>query len=166
MKIKTTLSLLALFATSAFSQVAAAATSTPVAINLAVKGTADELTALERAKVDYIFGTPEQKLAALTMYGTDFHGIGYGPEGPARGDYAGVVEKLQAAYFPAFPPGTFRMTDVKVLSLQPGCTIVSYFLNGPGPDGKPWNAFLSSTWVQRGAEWKTVYYQATVVPQP
>ena len=163
MKIKSTVTLLALLATSAFAQAPAA--TAPLAINLTVKGTAEELTALERTKVDYIFGTPEQKRVALTMFGTDFHGIGYGPSGPSRSDYKGTVEKLTGAFFPAMPPGTFKMSEVQVLSLQPGCTVVSYVISGPGPDGKPWTAFLSSTWVRHGKEWQTSYYQATVAPQ-
>ncbi len=151
--------LLTLLATSVLAQA-------PAKINLAVTGTADELTALERIKVDYFFGTPEQKLAIVSMFDTDFHGIGEGPTGPSRSDYAQSASTLKGSVLPVFPTGTFTMSDVHVVSLQPGCSVITYIASGPGPDGKPWSAFLSSIWVKRGKEWKTVYYQATPIPAP
>jgi len=156
MKLKIAL-LLAALAARAFA-------GAPAPINLAITGTAEELTALERIKVDYVFGTPEQKLAVLAMYADDFQGIGYGPTGPARSDHVAVVQKLTNSTFPAFPAGTFKMSDVHVVPVLPGCIVISYTASGPGPDGKPWSAFLSSTWARRGAEWKTIYYQATTLP--
>jgi hypothetical protein len=157
MKLK--LLLLALLSTSAFAQA-------PAQINLAINGTAEELTALERIKVDYFFGTPEQKLAILPMFDPGFHGIGEGPTGPSRSDYAQSASALKGSILPVFPAGTFTMSDVHVVSLQRGCTVITYIATGPGPDGKPWSAFLSSTWVKRGKEWKTVYYQETPIPAP
>ncbi|HET7537492.1 MAG TPA: hypothetical protein VFJ90_13615 [Candidatus Didemnitutus sp.] len=157
MKLK--LAVLALLVTSAFA-------AEPAKINLAIAGTAEELTALERIKVDYFFGTPEQKLAIVPMFDTDFHGIGEGPTGPSRSDYAQSTSNLKGPIFPVFPAGTFKMSDVHIVTLQPGCVVITYIASGPGPDGKPWSAFLSSTWVKRGKEWKTVYYQETAIPAP
>ncbi|MGC4072469.1 MAG: hypothetical protein QM760_08130 [Nibricoccus sp.] len=136
----------------------------PAPINLAITGTAEELIALERTKVDYIFGTPEQKQAAIVMFGTDFHGIEFNAAGASRGDYARAVKKLSNSFFPPMPPGALKMSDVQVFELQPECSIVSYAMNGPGPDGTPWTGYLSSIWVRRGNEWKTSFYQVTVVP--
>lgn len=151
--------LLVLLTASAFA-------ATPVPINLAIAGSTEELTALERIKVDYVFGTPEQKLAVLALYADDFHGVSYGPTGPSRSDHAAAVEKLTNSTFPALPAGTFKISDVQVFAVVPGCKVISYVVSGPGPDGKPWSAFLSATWARRGAEWKTVYYQATTLPEP
>lgn len=131
--------------------------------DLAVAGTPAELLALERAKVDGIFGTLAQKEAMPRLFAADFAGISYSPFAPARGG-APTLEKLKQ--FPALPAGTFQMTDTHVFPLADGVSVVTYVCSGPGPDGQPWSAFLSSTWARRHGEWKTVYYQATVIPRP
>jgi hypothetical protein len=130
--------------------------------NLAVAGTPAELISLERAKVDSLFGTPEQKQQVLRLFAADFAGISIGPVAPTR-DAGPTPQKLRQ--FPSRPAGTFQMTDVHVIPLAEGVSVVTYICSGPGPDGRPWSAFNSSTWARRGAEWKTVYYQATVIPQ-
>jgi hypothetical protein len=65
--------------------------------------------------------------------------------------------------FPTLPAGSFALTDFHVTPLDRDCVIVSYKIMGPGPDGKPWTALNSSTWVKRDHEWKTVFYQASLI---
>ena len=142
----------------------ARAATTPAAaasgINLSISGTSDELIALEKQKVDYIFGTPEEKHAALRLFAKDFVNIAASPGGPQW-----EVPDMEAhmKMFPALPAGSFVMTEFHVTTLARGCAVVSYKIMGPGPDGKPWKALNSSTWVKQGREWKTAFYQASLI---
>lgn len=150
----------ALMGSGSFANAATPVATTAPSVNLSIAGTPDELIALERQKVDYIFGTPEEKHAALRLFAKDFVNIATGPGGPQW-----EIPDLEAhmKLFPTLPAGTFTMTEIHVTPLARGCCVVSYKIAGPGPDGKPWTALNSSTWVKRGREWKTVFYQASLI---
>lgn len=156
MKLIRTLFLFALVGCTSFANAAATA---PV-VNLSIEGTPDELIALEKQKVDYLFGTPEQKHEALRLFAKDFVNIAAGPGGPQW-----EVPDLEThmKMFPNLPAGSFALTEFHVTHLAEGCSVVSYKIAGPGPDGKLWTALNSSTWVKRGREWKTVFYQASLI---
>jgi hypothetical protein len=153
--------LLALLGSTSVGRAATSSTSPVPSVNLSVAGTADELIALERLKVDYLFGTPEQKQAVLPMFAEDFGGISVGPAGPQWGDHSGVVGNLKI--FPNLPAGAFTLVDFHVTTLAAGSIVVTYKITGPGPTGATWTAINSSIWVKRGHEWKTVFYQATPI---
>ena len=158
MKAIHTLLLLALIGATSVGRAAAPSTPPAPGINLAIAGTPDELIALEKQKVDYLFGTFEQKQAALLIFAEDYAGVSVGPAGPAWGDHSGVVNNLKI--FPNLPAGAFTLTEFHVTKLAGGCFIVTYKITGPGPTGAPWAAINSSIWMKRGREWKTVFYQA------
>jgi hypothetical protein len=151
-----------LIATS--SSAAPAPTSTnPSPVNLTVSGTDAELLHLERTKCDHFFGTAAEKRAVLRMFASDFVSVGYGATGPTRDGVEALAERTKT--FPSVTHGTYIMSEPKVIRLGRDCAIVSYVLAGPWGD-REWRAFLSSTWVKRGGEWKTVFYQATGISPP
>jgi hypothetical protein len=157
-KLVRSFSLLALMASASHARAAPSAAATAPTLNLSIAGTPEELIALEKQKVDYLFGTPEQKQLVLRTYAEDYNGVHVGPAGPGWANYTGVVAHRDM--FPNLPAGTFILTDFHVTTLAAGCCVLSYKVTGPGPDGAPWAALNSSVWVKRGREWKTVFYQS------
>lgn len=124
----------------------------------------DALIALEIQKIAYLFGTPAQKSQAVQMYDQDFQGVGYGPAGPGRENYADVLASV--GFFPTLPPGTFTLSDWMVSQAGPNTYVVSYLAVGPGPLGDATAFLQSSTWTWRGGRWKTVFFHQTLIPAP
>lgn len=140
---------------------AATSAAAPVpTVNLSIAGTPDELIALEKQKVDYLFGTPEEKHTALQLFDKDFVNIAIGPGGP---QWEIPDLEVHIKIFPTLPAGSFALTEFHVTQLTRDCVVVSYKIVGPGPEGKPWASLNSSTWAKRGREWKTVFYQASLI---
>ena len=123
-----------------------------------------ELIRLEIQKSEYLFGTPAQRQIALQMFAPEFQGIGYGPSGPVRENYASILTLI--TLFPMLPPGTITWTDWRVLQLGTNTYVVSYVAIGPGPTGDVVAYYESSTWNWRDGSWKTLFFHQSQVDVP
>jgi hypothetical protein len=124
----------------------------------------ETLIALETQKTVYLFGTPEQKQLAVQMFDPEFEGIGYGPAGPGRENYATVV--ALAGFFPMLPPDASTLSDWHVVPVGPNTYVVSYISIGPGPHGDVVSFYQSSTWTWRAGSWKTLFFHQTLMATP
>lgn len=88
------------------------------------------------------------------MFAEDFLSLGYEPDGTVK-----MTTKAQSfSRENRLPPGfEFTLSDFKVISANKDSVIVTYVAAGPI------KVHATSVWAKRGREWKTVFYQATMI---
>ena len=93
-------------------------------------------------------------LSLSDMFAEEFLSIGYEPDGSVR-----MTTKAQS-FSPdnKLPPGIdFSVSDFKVVMVGKDSAVVTYTASGPI------KVFATSVWAKRGREWKTVFYQASMI---
>jgi len=91
--------------------------------------------------------------AASELYTDDFINVGFTPAGMVRQNKKEAFDML--AQVPPMPGG-ISLTDFLVVHGDGHSAVVSYKVAAPFG-----NLFISSVWVERNGEWKTVFYQAS-----
>jgi len=91
--------------------------------------------------------------AASELYADDFINLGFTPTGMVRQNKKEAFDML--AQVPPMPGG-ISLTDFLVVHGDDHSAVVSYKVAAPFG-----NLFVSSVWVERNSEWKTVFYQAS-----
>lgn len=93
--------------------------------------------------------------AASELYADDFINLGFTPAGMVRQNKKEAFDML--AQVPPMPGG-ISLTDFLVVHGDAHSAVVSYKVAAPFG-----NLFVSSVWVERNGEWKTVFYQASPI---
>jgi len=93
--------------------------------------------------------------AASELYADDFVNLGFTPAGMVRQNKKEAFDMLAQV-----PPmsGGIALTDFLVVHGDSHSAVVSYKVAAPFG-----NLFVSSVWVERNGEWKTVFYQASPI---
>ncbi len=92
---------------------------------------------------------------ASELYADDFINLGFTPTGMVRQNKKEAFDML--AQVPPMP-GSISLTDFLVVHGDDRSAVVSYKVAAPFG-----NLFVSSVWVERNGEWKTVFYQASPI---
>ena len=109
------------------------------------------LIAKEQQKWD-LFGQGNIATASK-LYADDFINLGFTPAGMVRQNKQEAFDML--AQVPPMPGGV-SLTDFLVVHGDDQSAVVSYKVAAPFG-----NLFVSSVWVERNGEWKTIFYQAS-----
>jgi hypothetical protein len=90
--------------------------------------------------------------------GDDFFGIGIMPDSSvyrSRNGKQVANPGVKTRKNLILPPADFKLSDFQVMTPVENTKIVSYIADGPV------NVFATTVWVNKGNEWRSVFYQAT-----
>jgi len=96
--------------------------------------------------------------AVSELYADDFINVGFTPTGMVRQNKKDAFDML--AQVPPMP-GEISLTDFLVVHGDDHSAVVSYKVAVPFG-----NLYVSSVWVERNGDWKTVFYQASPDSSP
>lgn len=89
-------------------------------------------------------------------FAPDFISIGYMPDGSVyRSEKANTARPTNPGEKAKLPPADFALSNFKIVTATSDVKVVTYQADGP------LNLYATTTWAKRGAEWLSVFYQAT-----
>ncbi len=94
------------------------------------------------------------------LYADDYISVGYAPD-------LTVSRRTKKEMFGRAKLGRadFQLSDFKVITSNGDTAVISFVAKsaGDGPFGSGFAIYASSIWVKRKGEWKTLFYQASLI---